>query len=252
MNALIIEDEPQAAERLSRLLQSQVPPIPVLNTLDSVKRSVEWLKENPAPDVIMMDIQLADGLSFAIFEKVKVTSPVIFTTAYDEYALRAFKVNSIDYLLKPVDETELKSAFEKLRSLQAAVPREKMMESISNAMKMLTKKYKERFVIRVGEHLRSVEASDISFFFSLEKATYAQTGDHRKHLLDYTLDQLEVLLDPSLFFRINRKYIVSLKAIHDMLTHSNSRLRLTLRGSDDQDVIVARERVSEFRAWLDR
>lgn len=250
---LIVEDEPQAADRLGRLVLSLRPNARIVATVDSIVQSVNWLKEHPAPDLILMDIQLADGLSFAIFDRVRVVSPVIFTTAYDEYALRAFKVNSIDYILKPVDEAELRAALEKLETLQGAlVAPDRMMQSIADAMQMLSKKHKERFVIRVGEHLRSVETKDIRFFFSLEKATFAQTSDHRKHVLDYTLDQLEGLVDTARFFRINRKYLVSVEAIHDMTSHTNSRLKLVLHGSDDSDIIVARDRVQEFREWLDR
>jgi len=252
MNVLIIEDEPQAAERLARLVMKLRPAGKIMALLDSVRRSVEWLSSNPAPDAILMDIQLADGLSFGVFDQIKVNCPVIFTTAYDEYALKAFKVNSIDYLLKPIDEAELRTAFEKLELLRGDTPSNKMMESIANVMQMLTKKYKERFVIRIGEHLRTVETSNILFFISQDKATFAQAADNRKHLLDFTMDQLEGLLDPSRFFRINRKYLVSREAIHDMITHTNSRLKLVLRGCDDADIIVARERVQEFRAWLDR
>ena len=253
MRVLIIEDEPQAAQRLASLLEALRPGVRILAQLDTVKRSVEWISANAPADLIFMDIQLADGLSFEIFEKTDVRSPIIFTTAYNEYALKAFKVNSIDYILKPVDKDELAAAFHKFEQL-VRTPAEagKMMESISYAMQMLTRKYKERFVIRVGEHLRSVEVSEILFFFSLEKTTFAQARDGRKHILDFTLDQLEELLDPNRFFRINRKYIVSVDAIHDMISHVNSRLKLVLKTSDDDDVIVARERVQEFKTWLDR
>jgi DNA-binding LytR/AlgR family response regulator len=253
MHVLIIEDEPQAAQRLASLLEALRPGVRLLAQLDTVKRAVEWIGNNPPADLIFMDIQLADGLSFEIFEQTEVRSPIIFTTAYNEYALKAFKVNSIDYILKPVDKDELAAAFHKYEQLvRTPADAGKMMESISYAMQMLTRKYKERFVIRVGEHLRSVEVSEILFFFSLEKTTFAQARDGRKHILDFTLDQLEELLDPNRFFRINRKYIVSVDAIHDMISHVNSRLKLVLKTSDDDDVIVARERVQEFKNWLDR
>jgi DNA-binding LytR/AlgR family response regulator len=251
MNVLIIEDEPQAANRLIKLLKEIQPDLTVLGTLDSVKRAIEWLKKNSYTDLIFMDIQLADGLSFEIFEKVEVRAPVIFTTAYNEYALRAFKVNSIDYLLKPVDKAELAAAFRKYRNLQPVFP-EKMMESIGYAMQMLSKKYKERFVIKVGERLKSVEVIEIQFFFSQDKTTFAQTKEGRRHILDFTLDQLEGLLDPDRFFRINRKYIVAVDAISDMVSYTNSRLKLTLKANDDHDIIVARERVQEFKDWLDK
>jgi len=250
MNILIIEDEPQAAQRVEKLVETIVPDSKIVAILDSVKSSVQWFNANPSPDLVIMDIQLADGISFQIFEQCAVKSAVIFTTAYDEYALKAFKVNSIDYILKPVDADELKHAIQKYKSLTTAP--DKMLESIGYAVQMLTKKFKERFVIKVGEHLKSIEANDILFFFSLEKTTFAQTADGRKHILDFTIDQLEGLLDTSKFFRINRKYMVNVKSIQDMISHSNSRLKLVLKTCDDTDVIVARERVQEFRDWLDK
>jgi DNA-binding LytR/AlgR family response regulator len=253
MNVLIIEDEPQAAQRLENLLRSIDPKIEVLSILDSVRKSIAWLKSNPKPDLIFMDIQLADGLSFEIFDKVEVLTPVIFTTAFDEYALKAFKVNSIDYILKPFDKEELQKALNKYDQLKAVNTNPSgMMESIGYAMQMLTKKYKQRFVLKVGEHLKSVEVSEILFFFSLEKTTFCQTKEGRKHILDFTLDQLEGLLDPQRFFRINRKYIIVVDSLLDMVSYTNSRLRLVLKTSDDKDVIVARERVQEFKEWLDR
>ncbi|HZY78450.1 MAG TPA: LytTR family DNA-binding domain-containing protein, partial [Cyclobacteriaceae bacterium] len=229
------------------------PGVRIVGSLDSVRSAVKWINENPSPDLFFMDIQLADGLSFEIFDKINIKAPVIFTTAYNEYALRAFKVNSIDYILKPLDKDEVAAAFRKYENLTGAQAptRERMMESIESAMQMLTKKYKERFVIKVGEHLRSVEVGEILFFYSLEKTTFAQAGD-RKHILDYTLDQLEGLLDPARFFRINRKYIVSVSSIKDMISYTNSRLKLVLKSSDDDDIIVARERVQEFKDWLDK
>jgi DNA-binding LytR/AlgR family response regulator len=254
MNILLIEDEPQAAQRLEKLVKKVIPHAIIVSTLDTVKNAIRWFQSMPAPDLIFMDIQLADGISFSIFDQVEVNVPVIFTTAYDEYALKAFKVNSIDYLLKPIDEEGLRAAIKKYDSLTSArtIAPEKMMESINLAMHMLSKKYKERFVIKVGEHLKSVEVSEILFFFSLEKTTFAQTRDGRKHILDFTLDQLGELLDPKRFFRINRRYIVAVDAMQDMISYTNSRVKLVLKGSDDDDVVVARERVQEFKDWLDR
>ncbi len=252
MNLLIIEDEPQAAQRIEKLIKAINPSAVILGKLDSVKNSVSWLKANPAPDLILMDIQLADGISFSIFDQCEVKSPVIFTTAYDEYALKAFKVNSIDYILKPIDEQELRIALNKFQSLNSTTQPDKILESIGHAVQMLTKKYKERFIVKVGEHLKSIEIEEILFLFSLEKTTFAQTKDGRKHILDFTLDQLENLLNPENYFRINRKYIISAKSIQDMISYSNSRLKLALKTWDDDDVIVARERVQEFKDWLDR
>lgn len=253
MKILIIEDEPLAAERLSSLIIQLRPDAQIITILDSVKRSVAWFQANPRPNLVFMDIQLADGLSFEIFDQVEIKSPIIFTTAYNEYALKAFKVNSIDYILKPVDAAELKAAFEKHNTLITSIPSsEKMMESISYAMQMLTKKYKERFLVKVGEHLKTIETTDILFFYSLEKTTFAQTVDGRKHILDFTIDQLENLVNSNSFFRINRKYLLSFDSIQDMISYTNSRLKLVLKSSDDNDIIVARERVQEFKEWLDR
>jgi len=252
-NVLIIEDEPEAAKRLETLIGAIIPQVNILAKLDSVKRSIAWLAEHPAPDLIFMDIQLADGLSFEIFEKWPVQSPVIFTTAYDAYALKAFKVNSIDYILKPVDRKDLETALNKLSTLRKPKDRSAdLLTSIGEAVRMLTRQYKTRFVIKVGEHLKYVEVNDIYYFFSLDKTTFARGADKRQHIIDFSLEQLEDLLDPRHFFRINRKYIISASSIQDMISYTNSRLKLVLKGSDDTDVIVARERVQEFKDWLDR
>lgn len=253
MNVLIVEDEIQAAKRLENLITELLPQAKINGRTDSIKSAVKWLKANPQPDLIFMDIQLGDGLSFEIFEMTDVTSPVIFTTAYDEYALKAFKVNSIDYILKPVDKDELRGALEKFNTLKHnSAPKVDFSNSITQVMELLTKKYKERFVIKIGEHLRTIAVKDINFFFSAEKATFCSTKEGRTHLLDFTLDQLELMLNPADFFRISRKYIVCTAAIEDIISYTNSRLRLVLKGSEDTDCIVSRERVQEFRQWLDR
>lgn len=253
MNVLIIEDEPLAAQRLETLIVELIEHARVVDRIDSVKKSVQWLQKKPAPDLILMDIQLADGLSFLIFEQCEVKSPVIFTTAYDEYALKAFKVNSIDYILKPVDKTELSNALRKLEGFKNSQPtQELLMQNISQAMSMLTKKYKERFVIKVGEHLKTVDVKSILYFYSQEKTTFCHSTDNRNHILDFTLEQLEALIDPDEYFRVNRKYLVRGDSIQDIISYTNSRLRLVLKNSQDNDVIVARERVQEFRQWLDR
>ncbi|MEQ9413385.1 MAG: LytTR family DNA-binding domain-containing protein [Cyclobacteriaceae bacterium] len=253
MKVLIIEDEPLAAARLKKLLIGINSSIEVLHILDTVKASVKWFSDNENPQVVFMDIQLADGLSFEIFEKTKVNAPVIFTTAYDEYALKAFKVNSIDYILKPIDEESLKVAFQKYETLtSSASSQETLLERVGVAMQMLTKKYKERFVTKVGEHLRFIDVEEVLYFFSADKVTFCLTKDNRKHILDFTLDQLDELVDPSKFCRVNRKYIIGINGIIDVISHTNSRLKLVLRASDDNDVIVARERVQSFKDWLDR
>jgi len=224
-----------------------------LAKIDSVKRSIEWMAANAPPDLILMDIQLADGISFSIFESCDVVSPVIFTTAYDEYALKAFKVNSIDYILKPVDKDELERALSKFKTIaRSGSDTRTLLDNIGQAMQMLTKRYKARFMIKVGEHLKSIETTSILYFFSQEKTTFCYTNENRSLILDYTLEQLEEMVDPAKFFRVNRKYLLSAPAIVDIISYTNSRLRLKLTGSDDGDIIVARERVQDFKEWLDR
>lgn len=253
MKVLIIEDEPQAAQRLENLIKGLIPHVEILDKIDSVKRAVSWISANPKPDLIFMDIQLADGISFLIFEQCQILSPVIFVTAYDAYALKAFKVNSIDYILKPVDKDELSAALKKFETLSGNdVKTKTVLANIDQAMQMLTKKFKTRFMIKVGEHLRTIEVSNILYFFSQDKATFCYTTDNRQLILDYTLEQLEEMIDPAVFFRINRKFLVAAQSIQDIISYTNSRLKLVVKGSADNDIIVARERVQEFKDWLDR
>jgi len=252
MNVLIIEDEPQAAQRLEKLVKELEPSAVIVEKIDSIKRSVEWLGKN-TPELIFMDIQLADGISFQIFEECAVKSPVIFTTAYDAYALKAFKVNSIDYILKPVDKNELKAALIKFRTMIRQEPETKaLLDNIGQAVQMLTKRYKTRFMIKVGEHIRTVEVENILYFYSQDKTTFCVTADGRNFILDFTMEQLEEMTDPARFFRINRKYIIAANAIQDIIAYTNSRLRLVIKNSTDNDIIVSRERVQEFKDWLDR
>ncbi len=220
----------------------------IIGPVDSVKNAIKWFLKNEHPDLIFMDVDLSDGLWFEIFEVVDIKGPIIFTTAYDEYAIKAFKVNSIDYLLKPVDKEEINAAINKYLTvgLHAGV------SGFSNLQETLSGDYKERFIIKIGEHLKSIPTSGILYFFSREKGTYAFSNDNRNYLLDYTMDQLVEVLKPSTFFRISRKYIVGIDAIKDIIAYSNSRLRLILENNDDSDVIVARERVKSFKEWLDR
>lgn len=252
MNVLIIEDEKPAADRLGKLILAHNAEIRILAKLDSVKSAVRWFSDASAqPDLIFMDIQLADGLSFEIFEYINIKSPVVFTTAYDEYALKAFKVNSIDYILKPVDSEELEAAFLKLERLQGPSEGSHALEQINQAMAMLTNKYKNRFVVKIGEHLKSIAVDDILYFFSRDKATYCCVGEGKNYLLDYSLEQVEGMMDPAVFYRINRKYLIALRAVQDIISYSSSRLKLVLKYGADDDAIVSRERVSDFKSWLD-
>ncbi|TGE23691.1 response regulator transcription factor [Hymenobacter aquaticus] len=259
MNAFVIEDEPLAAKRLTDLLRRQNPPVEVRATADSVEAAVVLLQTAATPpDVLFLDIHLSDGLSFELFEKADVRCPVIFTTAYDAYALRAFKVNSIDYLLKPIDEEELQAALTKLHKLRgvAAAPTPSFDPALlTQVLQQLQpqSQYKKQFVVKVGEHLKVIPVENISYFFSLEKATFLQTRENRRFVVDQTLEQLEKLLDPRQFFRLNRAYYAQHDAIQDIIHYTNSRLKTVLTpAAPDGDVLISRERVPAFRAWLER
>jgi two-component system LytT family response regulator len=250
---LIIEDEKPAADWLRQLILKFDPRISVLAIIDSISGAEEWFQQHPAPDLVFMDIQLADGLSFEIFERVKVPCPVIFTTAYEEYAIKAFKVNSVDYLLKPIAYNELEAAFQKFgNQFQSALAIPTVTLEVLNKVKeMLRKQYKTRFVIKVGEHLKSIQAEDILFFYSLEKATYLCTADFKTYQVDYSLDRISEMVDKQRFFRINRKYILSNLSIADIVVYSSSRLKIKLKKPDEESIIVSRDKVPGFKEWLD-
>lgn len=256
MKVLIIEDEKPAANRLSTLIHQYNSNIEILDRLDSVKKSIAWLNTNELPDLTFMDIQLADGLSFEILEALPFKAPIIFTTAYDEYAIKAFKVNSVDYLLKPIDFDELSAAIDKYKELHQPQSAEKMpavtLENLQKAIGMLTNSYKARFIVKVGEHIRSIPVEEIAYFFSMEKMTYLQSKEGRRYIIDYPLDRLVEMVNPWEFFRINRKYLVSMDAIQDIITYSSSRLKLNLIHSNDSDAIVSRDRMQAFKEWLDQ
>ena len=250
MKVIIIEDEKPSARRLQRMLDNLN--VKAETMLHSVEESITWFQNNPHPDLIFLDIQLSDGLSFEIFESVDIKSAVIFTTAFDAYALQAFKLNSIDYLLKPIDEEELAKAIKKY---QERLPKQQLVTLDFNDVKNLLvnpieRTYKKRFSVKVGQHLKLIEIDTIECFYSENKGTYAYTSDGRNYLLDSTLDQLENELEPQRFFRINRKFFVNINAIKDMIHYTNSRLQIKLNSYNEQDVIVARERVKEFKDWL--
>jgi two-component system, LytTR family, response regulator LytT len=248
MTCIIIEDEKPAARMLQRKLEKLN--IPVFVMLHSVRESVAWFEKNQQPDLIFLDIQLSDGLSFEIFEKVNISSPIIFTTAYDEYAIKAFKLNSIDYLLKPIDEDDLVTAVEKYRKQSS--PSASMNIQLIRQLFTSTQvpEYKKRFSAKVGDHIKIVQIEDIELFYSEYKGTFIHTFEGRTYLLDTTLESLERELEPTQFFRVSRKYIISHLALKDIVVFSNSRLKLTLKSYTKEEVIVSRERVAEFKEWL--
>lgn len=252
MNILIVEDEPLAAAQLAMHIAALRPVVKIVQVCDTIKSTVNWVQNNPAPDLAFFDIQLGDGLSFDIFEKVNFAQPVIFVTAFDQYAIQAFKVNSIDYLLKPIDRADLARALDKfdlLSNPKTSGITPEILQQITASLK--TKSYKERFLVKVGTHLRVAETTDILYFYSLQKGTFLKLNDGKDYVLDNTLEQVEEMIDPAQFFRINRKYLVSLKSITDVVAYSNSRLKLKVMQPIDDEFLVAREKVKEFKDWLE-
>jgi len=252
MRILIIEDEHYASKRLESMIKSELPDATILNVLDTVEESVEWLSSHVAPNLIFMDIQLADGLSFQIFDKVKVSSPIIFTTAYDEYALSAFKVNSIDYLLKPIEESALRAAINKY---QEFFPNKNSSEldwvHITKEIFQPENKFKKRFLIKSGNSYAYLNTDDISLIYSEDGLSFATTWENKRILLDQTLEKLSLELNPNTFFKISRKHIVSIESIEKIHPFLNNRLKLKLRTPTTDPLIVSREKVKEFKAWLD-
>jgi len=254
MKVVIIEDEHLTADRIRTLLLRINVKIRVLAMLDSVKSSVQWFQQNEKPDLVLMDIQLADGLSFDIFKQVSVTCPVIFLTAYQEYAIKAFKVNSVDYLLKPVTEEDMKSALHKYEQYFTQREPPPLIESglLNSIRQMISNPYKSRFMVRVGERIKSVEVENVLYYFSLQKGTYLHTVDGRNYVIDFTLDALVEVLDPAMFHRINRRYVISHAAIREMITVSANKIKIMLIGSDDSDTYISRDRLAGFKKWLDQ
>ena len=250
MKVIIIEDEKPAARRLSRMLLELN--IEAQAMLHSVEEAVDYFNQKEHPDLILLDIQLSDGLSFEIFEKVEVKSAIIFATAYDEYALKAFKLNSIDYLLKPIDEDELKVALDKFKANR---PKTQNLQVDLNVIKKLLvnpfdKNYKERFTVKVGQHLKIIYIGEIECFYSENKATYIHTHTKRNYLIDHSLEQLENFLDPTQFYRVSRKFYVNINAIKDIISYTNSRLKVILNTYSEQEIIVSREKVKDFKHWI--
>ncbi|MGB3181648.1 MAG: LytTR family DNA-binding domain-containing protein [Cyclobacteriaceae bacterium] len=254
MRVLIIEDEQPAVRHLVNLLAKYAPGAEVVGALDTVSGSIEWLGSHPSPDLILSDIRLADGLSFDIYSQHPVSSPIIFTTAYDKFAIQAFKLNSVDYLLKPIDGDELKAALDKYHHSQnpASATSTTDLEQLAASLKKLTQGYKSRFVVRIGERLKAIETQDILYFYSKDKITFIKTTDGKRHVVDYTLEQLDSLLNPEEFFRVNRQHIVRFEAIADMVYYSSTKLKLTLQHQEENEIFVSRQRLGDFKDWLDK
>jgi len=249
MRVVIIEDEKPAARRLTRMLNEiGIEPVAMLH---SVEEAVNWFYTNKHPDLLFLDIQLSDGLSFEIFDEIEVNSAIIFTTAYDDYALKAFKLNSIDYLLKPIDTDELENAINKFKKVQNIKEETRLdLSQLKTLLSKDTPNFKSRFTVKVGQHLKMISTESIDCFYSENKATHLFTSTGRSYLLEDTLEQLETKLQPETFFRVSRKYFVNINAIKDIISYSNSRLKIILQTYSESEIIVSRERVKDFKNWL--
>lgn len=253
MNVVIVEDELPAAEKLERYLNRIDPDINILVKLRSIQESVDWFSESKdEPDLIFMDIQLSDGQSFDIFNQVELTTPVIFTTAFDEFAIKAFEVNSIAYLLKPIALPELENAIMKYKTLKQGTQKEDSV-NIKDLLSRIDKqkKFKTRFMVKIGEHIRSVRTDDILFFHAEGRNAYITTNLGRRLIIDFRIEELDNILDPTMFFRVNRTYIVNINAITDVLVYSNSRLKIITEIKPEKEIIVSREKVGAFKKWFD-
>lgn len=258
MKILIVEDEDLAVKKLKKTLQIVDESATVVGEADSIKSTVNWLNSNPNPDLILMDIELADGQSFEIFNQVQVKSPVIFITSYDEYALKAFKVNSVDYLLKPVQKEDLHAALEKFKNMQQLYtttnpsPQQSLIDGLVKELqqKLQTREFRKRFLVKHGQKLVSVEVEDIAYFFSDGRLNFFRTFDNRKFVVDYTMDELNEMLDPDKYYRISRSFFISVDSVSQIHDYFGNRLMLQLKPESEKEAIVSREKVTEFKNWL--
>ncbi len=253
IKAIIVEDEGLAAERLQKLIKDVDPNIEILSIIDSVESSINWLRNNPPPDLLFLDIQLADGRSFEIFEHIKVQSPVIFTTAFDEYAIKAFELNSIDYLLKPIKIEELKNSIDKYRKIKEYFSESDLQNKVYNLLSSIKnedKSYKNRFLINKGDTLIPVSTNEIAYFYAEDKANFLITFNEQKYFVNYSLDTLQEMLDPKLFQRVNRQFILSVNSIKKVHNYFNYKLKIEVNPLIDKDIIISRANVVEFKKWM--
>jgi two-component system, LytTR family, response regulator len=257
MKVFIVEDEELAVKKLRKTLESVDSTAEVVGIADSIRSSVDWLQNNPTPDLILMDIELCDGQSFEIFDKVDVKSTVIFTTSYDEYALKAFKVNSVDYLLKPVQKEDLKAALAKLANMKTMYGAQTDSPSLNVdslvkelQSKLQPKEFRKRFLVKHAQKLVSVDIEEIAYFYSDGRLNFFKTYDNRKFVVDYTMDELEEMLDPKRYFRVSRSFYVSINCIDQIHDYFGNRLILHLKPAVDKEAIVSREKVTDFKVWM--
>ncbi len=256
MKILIVEDEELAVKKLTKTVNAVDESAEIIGVADSIKSTVEWLENNPTPDLILMDIELADGQSFEVFNLTQVKSPVIFTTSYDEYALQAFKVNSIDYLLKPIQKEDLQLALSKYQHLKNIYKKDEgqpgSLDQIIKELqqKLQPKEYRKRFLVKHSQKLVSIEVEDIAYFFSDGRLNFFKTTDNKKFIVDYTMDELEDMLDPDRYFRISRSFYVSIDSVDQIHDYFGNRLLLHLKPEIDKEAIVSREKVTDFKKWM--
>ncbi|WP_299677902.1 LytTR family DNA-binding domain-containing protein [uncultured Tenacibaculum sp.] len=249
MKIIIVEDESLAVEKLERYLLKYDGTIEIASKLDSIQSAVEFFQSENEFDVVFMDVQLTDGLSFEIFNQTKIDKPIIFVTAFDEYAIDAFKVNSIDYILKPITFTDISKAMTKLKSMQNLF---KKTEAVSNVAKdLITRKFKDRFLVKLGNHIHSLKTDEISLFYAEGRTVYLVTNSGKKYILDFKLEDLVKVLNPKNFFRVNRTFIVGINSIKDVLVYSNSRLKIITSFQLEKEIIVSREKVAIFKNWFE-
>ncbi len=253
MNFLIVEDEEQAARRLIRSIQKIIPEAFIHGPVGSVNELVQWLESHPKPDLAFVDIHLADGLSFEAWDRVEPDFPLVFTTAYDRYALKAFEYNSLDYLLKPITEEALRRTIDKLKNRSLMPLSQKLGSEWTEILNSdYQKPYKLRFVSRVGERLYAINTSEVLYAYSEDKVTFLVDNTGKRYMIEPNLSELEGMLDPDEFFRLNRQYIARLTAVEKILRYSNSRIRIELHGCEDSHIVLSRDKSADFKKWMDR
>jgi two-component system, LytTR family, response regulator LytT len=254
MNIFIIEDEPLAVQKIAKLLVEVEPNTKISGTADGIESSVEWLQNNPSPDLILVDIELCDGQCFEIFNLIEVQSPVIFTTSYDEYAIQAFRVNSVDYLLKPIKKNDLSRALQKYERFNyqhnASIDISKLVSELKK--QNTPREFRSRFLVKQGHKLIPIEIDDIAYFFSEDSISFCVCFDKMKYIFDSSLEEIEQMIDPKLFFRISRQFLLGAKSIVQIHSHFNGKLKLDLKPTNEREVTVSREKVTDFKAWMGR
>src|SRR6187551_2619928 len=257
MKILIVEDEDLAVKKLQKTLALVDASAVVVGVTDSIKTTVEWLQVNPSPDLILMDIELSDGQSFEIFNRIEVKSPVVFTTSYDEFALKAFKVNSVDYLLKPIQKEDLEAALDKFKKMKDIYGKSNGSQSLNVdslvrelQLKLQPKEYRKRFLVKHAQKLVSIDVEEICYFYSDGRLNFFKTGDNKKYVVDYTMDELEEMLNPEIYFRISRSFYVSIASVDQIHDYFGNRLLLNLKPAVDKEALVSREKVTDFKKWM--